>query len=85
MKFVLLIVAVLALLWLLRRSIGGVSRTPPPGSAPTGQSAARTAPPMLTCAHCGTHLPRELALPGRGGVFCDAAHRAAFEAAHPEP
>jgi uncharacterized protein len=85
MKFVLLIVAVLALLWLLRRSISGASRTPPPASGSERQDPARTAPPMLTCAHCGTHLPRELALPGRGGVFCDATHRAAFETAHPEP
>ena len=45
---------------------------------------AQPAQPMLTCAHCGTHLPRDEALPGRGGVFCDAAHRAAFETAHPD-
>jgi uncharacterized protein len=25
------------------------------------------------------HLPRDEALPGRGGVFCGDAHRAAFE------
>jgi uncharacterized protein len=39
---------------------------------------------MLSCAHCGVHLPRDEALPGRGGVFCDAAHRAAYEQAHPD-
>ena len=40
------------------------------------------APPqaMLRCAECGTHLPADEALPGKGGVFCSAAHRASFEA-----
>jgi uncharacterized protein len=39
---------------------------------------------MLACAHCGVHLPRDEALPGRGGVFCSEAHRAAFEQVHPD-
>jgi uncharacterized protein len=34
---------------------------------------------MIACAHCGVHLPRDEALPGRGGVFCGDAHRAAYE------
>jgi uncharacterized protein len=82
MKFILVIVAVLALLWLLRRSVRSVTRAPRAGSASSGEGSAQVQP-MLTCAHCGTHLPREDALPGRGGVFCDAAHRAAYENAHP--
>jgi uncharacterized protein len=36
---------------------------------------------MVACAHCGVHLPRDEALPGRGGVFCGDAHRTAFEKA----
>jgi uncharacterized protein len=40
---------------------------------------------MLACAHCGVHLPRDEALPGRGGVFCGEAHRAAYEQQHPTP
>jgi len=81
MKFVLLVLAVLVLLWLLQRSLG---RARPP--RPPGRSGAETpAPPqaMLSCAHCGIHLPRDEALPGRGGVFCGDAHRAAYEKAHP--
>jgi uncharacterized protein len=35
---------------------------------------------MLRCAECGMHLPADEALPGKGGVFCGAAHRASFEA-----
>jgi uncharacterized protein len=77
MKFVLFAFAVLVLLWLLR---GGARRAPPPvrprADVPEPQA-------MLTCAHCGVHMPRDEALPGRGGVFCGDAHRAAFEKAHP--
>ena len=82
MKFLLFVMAVLVLLWLLRGSLRRLRRPPPP-------PAARPAPdegplPMLSCAQCGLHLPRDEALPGRGGVFCGAAHRSAYEQAHPE-
>jgi uncharacterized protein len=79
MKFILLVLAVLVLLWMLRSSLRRArppERTPPTANAPAPQA-------MLICAHCGVHLPRDEALPGRGGVFCDDAHRAAFERAHP--
>jgi uncharacterized protein len=80
MKYLLLLVAVFALLWMLRSGLR--RRMRPPGDR---QAAPNDAPqPMLTCAHCGVHLPRDEALPGRGGVFCDAAHRTAFETAHPD-
>ncbi|HEY8706711.1 MAG TPA: PP0621 family protein [Burkholderiaceae bacterium] len=79
MKLLLVLLAVLALLWLLRGSMH--RRMPPSG----GKAASPPAPqPMLRCAFCGTHLPRDEALPGRGGVFCDGAHRAAFEKTHPD-
>lgn len=46
------------------------SRTPVPPPAPRA---------MLRCAECGMHLPADEALPGKGGAFCCAAHRASFE------
>jgi uncharacterized protein len=73
MKILLFLVVVFVLLWLLR---GATSRrrggAPPPPQAPQE---------MIACAHCGVHLPRDEALPGRGGVFCGDAHRTAFEKA----
>ncbi len=78
MKILLFLVAVVLLLWLLRKST--IRRPPPP--EPRDPSAAPQ--PMLACAQCGVHLPRDEALPGRGGVFCGAAHRAAYEQAHPD-
>ena len=78
MKFALLILAIVALLWLLRGARRNVS-PPPKKEAPSTEPQA-----MLSCAHCGLHLPRDEALPGRGGVFCGEAHRKAFEQAHPD-
>jgi uncharacterized protein len=74
MKIVVFLIAVVVLLWLLRGST--TRRRPDPGAARQQQPK-----PMIACAYCGVHLPRDEALPGRGGVFCGDAHRAAFEAA----
>lgn len=81
MKAVLFVVAVVVLLWLLRSTLRGRR---PPAPPPASDRAAEDPKPMLSCAHCGMHLPRDEALPGRGGVFCEASHRAAFEKAHPD-
>jgi len=83
MKFLLFLVAVFVLLWLLRGSVQRLRRPPPAGRPPNDADAAPQA--MLRCAQCGLHLPRDEALPGRGGVFCGAAHRSAYEQAHPAP
>ena len=79
MKILLFLLAVFVLLWLLR---GGTSRRAPP--RPPAPRAAEPPQPMLACAQCGVHLPRDEALPGKGGVFCGEAHRAAFEKSHPD-
>ncbi|MDH5540197.1 MAG: PP0621 family protein [Rhizobacter sp.] len=74
MKFVLILVVVLVLVWLLsgkRRHDGQ-----PPAAKPGDSKSPQT---MLACAVCGVHLPRDEALPGRGGVFCSEAHRKSFE------
>ncbi len=78
MKYLLVILVVLIVLWLARSSSRGTtrSRTRPPASPAEPQQ-------VLACAHCGVHLPRDEALPGRGGVFCGEAHRTEYEKAHP--
>ncbi len=72
-KFLLFLAAVFVLLWLLRNALGRRGGGP---SAPPAKPAAQ---PIVACAYCGLHLPRDEALPGRGGVFCGDAHRTAFE------
>ena len=81
MKFVLIVIVVAVLIAMLRGSLrrlrgGDGSR---PRSPPAGEPQV-----ILSCATCGLHLPRDEALPGRGGVFCSPAHRAAYEQAHPD-
>lgn len=78
MKYILVVIALFVLVWLLRSTLGRLRGTPPP-------RPSRGPQPMLACAQCGVHLPRDEALPGRGGVFCGDAHRAAYERAHPAP
>jgi uncharacterized protein len=76
MKYLLVILIVVAVLWLVRRQQHRI----PPAPREKGGAAQE---PMVACAQCGLHLPRSEALPGRGGVFCGEAHRAAYEKAHP--
>jgi len=79
MKLLILLLAVLALVWLLR---GTRRRVDPPPARPAPDDTARI---IVACQHCGLHLPRGEALPGRGGVFCGEAHRAEYEKHHPAP
>lgn len=82
MKFVLLLIAVFVLIWLVSGSLRRMRGPRPP--KPPAPDAGEAPLPMLRCAQCGLHLPRDEALPGKGGVFCGAPHRAAYEQAHPE-
>ncbi|MDC8784224.1 PP0621 family protein [Roseateles koreensis] len=77
MKFLLLI-ALLALVFFLL----GKKQSRPPSSEGSARPVPGPVPPqaMVSCARCGVHLPSDDALPGKGGMFCSAAHRAAFEA-----
>ena len=80
MKYLLIILLVLVVLWIARSQR---TRVRPPSKPDAGERPAHE--PMLACLHCGLHLPRNEALPGRGGVFCGEAHRAEYEKAHPQP
>jgi uncharacterized protein len=82
MKFVIVLVAVVALVWLL---LGGRSRAArgPARRAPSAPGGAARAPEgMVACVHCGVHLPESEALRLGARVFCSAAHR---DAAAREP
>jgi len=72
MKYLLLLVLLAVVFYKLTSRRDARPSAPPPVAQPPQ--------PMLACAQCGVHLPASEALPGRGGSFCSAAHRAAFEA-----
>jgi len=77
MKFLVVLLVVLAGVWLWRRNRAADEAVPPPPARPpVGQPPAPSA--MVACAHCGLHLPAAEALPGSAGEpYCSAAHRAA--------
>lgn len=74
MKYVLLLVVVFVVLWWLR---GGLRRKPPAEPSSRPAQAAPAAQPMVTCAHCGVHLPQRDAVSDSGGAYCSDAHRLA--------
>lgn len=78
MKFLLLLLAAIGVLLWWKHSQRGRVRGDAPPPAPSPSPAGPEA--MLRCAECGVHLPASQALPGKGGSFCSAAHRQAFEA-----
>jgi uncharacterized protein len=82
MKFLLLVLAVVGLLFLLRGTRRGKGAAPADKPRPAREAEVL---PMVTCAQCGVHLPPNEALPGRGGVFCGEPHRSAYEKDHPAP
>lgn len=85
MKFFLILLLLGLVVFLLGMKHARPAQTKAPKPSAPGMPADSDAAPqtMLSCAHCGLHLPRDEALPGKGGVFCSAAHRAAFEAQQP--
>jgi uncharacterized protein len=62
-RLILLALAVLILVWLVRRALrerqGGAPRA-------TGE--------LVACAHCGVHLPRAEARSALGGDYCSEEH-----------
>ena len=72
MKYLILLVVVLAVLWLWR---SGRSDDAPP--ARKRKDSPDAAPQdMVRCPVCSVHLPRSDALPGPDGqLYCCAAHR----------
>lgn len=69
MKYLLIAVVVLAVLW-FARSRG--RREPPPPAPPRPPKGPQA---MVRCAHCGVHLPAQDALSGTRGSYCNAEHR----------
>jgi uncharacterized protein len=76
MKYLLVLLVVGIVLWLMF----GRSRKPADradAARPAAGGPAEPAP-MLACAHCGVHLPRDEALrDGVGRAYCSEAHRLA--------
>ena len=73
LKFVIIAVAIVLLIWLLLGR-NAPSDKPAPG-AKRDRRADGSAEEMVSCAHCGVHLPRSEAIAARSLHYCSAAHR----------
>lgn len=60
------IALIFAAIWLWRKFKAPASSTRPPRE--------QDAPPMVRCAHCGVHLPRDRALGNQHQWYCSQAH-----------
>jgi uncharacterized protein len=69
MKYLVVLLVVVLVLWLARAA----RRTPAPRKPPPAQR-----PPaieeMVRCAHCGVHLPRSEARETQGLLYCSEEH-----------
>lgn len=81
MKYLVLLLVVVAVLWLMRSGRGaGTGAKNGSGAAPSQASSTRGVEPVVqqvvACSHCGVHLPRSEALTGPGGrLYCSESHR----------
>ncbi len=75
MKYLLLLLVALLIIWQLRsyRDREARKRPPPGGSAEQPID-------MVACLDCGMHVAASEAVPGRQGSYCSAAHRQRHEA-----
>lgn len=76
MKYLLLILLVLVVIWALKRN-----RTDKP--APPPQDSPNQPSNMVACTHCGIHLPQDEAVNGEKGVYCSTDHRTAAQDRNP--
>lgn len=65
-RLILLALAVLVLVWLVRRAIAG--------RAGRDQSVPGASGELVACAQCGVHLPRAEARSAAGGQYCSEEH-----------
>ena len=71
LKVLITALAIGLLLWLLLGR-SARRRKPPDAGRRNGQVGAEE---MVSCAHCGVHLPRSDALAARSLHYCSPAHR----------
>lgn len=77
MKYLFLLLVILLVIWVIKRSRAASRNQTPP--APEAKNTSE----MVSCAHCGIHLPQEEAVSGQKGLYCSTEHRAAAQDRNP--
>ena len=78
MKYLFILLVVLLVIWAIKRG----RAKPPSAGAPPAEPAKPSE--MVTCAHCGIHLPHDEAVAGAHGQYCSPAHRSAAGDRNPD-
>lgn len=73
MKYLLLLLLALLIVWQWRTHRSAKDREPPAGSPQRPID-------MLACSHCGIHIAAHEATHGASGIYCSAAHQRLHEA-----
>jgi uncharacterized protein len=68
-KLIVIVAAVFAVLWLLRRALAGQRKGDAPPQAP-GEAKGD----LVSCAHCGVNLPKAEARSAGGRHYCSEEH-----------
>ena len=68
-KLILIVLAIVAVVWLVRRALSGppAAGTPPPGA---GEQKGE----LVACAHCRVNLPKSEARAVAGRFYCNEEH-----------
>jgi uncharacterized protein len=79
LKILIFLLAVLFGVWLWRRNRLSAQnrRAQQPEKTPPQDAQAPSAlqpSPMLSCKHCGIHMPETDMVKGKAGVYCSQAH-----------
>ena len=77
MKYLLVLLVVGLGLWMLVSRLRGERAKRPPVNPQNGKTVAQPKLPveMVSCAHCGLHLPAADALPEGSRLYCSDGHR----------
>jgi len=69
-RLIIIVVAVVAVIWLLRRAIAGPRRDRGAGDEPPSTPQGE----LVACAHCGVNLPKAEARSAGGRFYCSEEH-----------
>lgn len=77
MRYIVVTLALaLIVFWIFRAARGrGPDQQLPKGKSESHRPPTLPVEDMVSCAHCGLHLPKAEAIAGKSAMYCSADHR----------